>query len=211
MSKKNTDLMKRDDKGQPEFNKKYTRRFYLLLLAGVMVLIGIVGFIGYALTMNMVFGASAVVIGLGGGVLFYYQWNSKSGEVLTIEKFQSTIPENKVANSLNVYRDRVVFEYVDKPEGFPYECTNDHRKYFLNTSMENWNEKQTGLIPFTLPDNQYYDPQVFAERPLSLPATRKVMRRREKLSGAVKTAILAVVILILWILIVTTTGQTVAI
>lgn len=207
MAKKNTELMKRDDKGQPEFNKKYTRRFYLLLLAGVLMLIGIAGFIGYAITMNMAFGAPAVVIGLGGGILFYYQWNAGTGDVKILH-FESTVPEGKTANSLNIYRDRIVFEYTDKAEGFPYTCTNDRRKYFLNLSNDNWNVKQTGLRPFMLPDNQYYDPQVFAERPLSLPATRKVMRRREKMSGAVKTAILAVVILILWILIVTTTGQT---
>lgn len=189
---------------------KFTKRFYMMILGGCLIVVGIGGFILYFAIGNTFLGGFAVVSAVIGSFVFWHYWRKAEGE-MTVTKYDFAKPVMpEVINCLNFYRDRIVFEHYvpegrDTPEGFPMECLNDHKKYWLNISNDNWNENQTGLKPFILPDNQFYDPVVFAERVLELPAHRRVMKRKEKLSGVIKTALLVGTIIIIWILILTTT------
>lgn len=190
---------------RPVVTKKYTWRLKMLILAGGLMAAAVMLFVIYMATQNMVAGAPAVFMGFAGAILFKYYW-SKSEENLVTEQMGPRLQDQ--VNCMNIYPDRVVFENWpangngEKPTGYPQECLNDHKKYWVNILDE---ETQV-LIPFMLPDQQYYDPGVFAERVLELPAHRRIFRRKEKLGQHIKTALLVVVIIILWILILTTSG-----
>lgn len=192
---------------------QFTKRFYMMVAGGIGIVAGIGFFALYLSTGAAFLGAFGVTCAVAGGFLLYHYWRKVEGEIALTKfgDFDTPVPAEAI-NCLNLYRDRVVFEHYvpadrNTPEGFPMECLNDHNKYWLNISDDNYNQEQTGLKPFMLPDNQFYDPVVFAERVLELPAHRRVMKRREKLPGVIKTALLVVTIIIIWILIVTTTGD----
>lgn len=183
----------------PKVKKRYSLRLPMLILSGIIAIGGLALFIIYFLTANIAIGAPSVFMMVGGYFAFRYYW-SKSGDVVTehigeVSKVQ--------VNSLCIYPDRVIFEDVHKPEGFPWECINDHKKYFVNI----WDLAAKKLVPFALPDQQYYDPVVFAERVLALPAHRKIFRKKEQLFQKLKTALLVVTILIVFFLIITTTSS----
>ena len=180
----------------PKVKKRYSLRLFMLIGSGIIAVAGLGMFSIYFITMNMAFGAPSVFMIAGGFFLFKYYW-SKSGDVVTehigeVKKVQ--------VNSLSIYQNKVVFEDVHEPAGYPWECLNDHKKYYVNI----WDLAIKKLIPFVLPDQQYYDPVVFAERVLALPAHRKIFRRKEQLFQKIKTALLVVAILIVFFLILTT-------
>lgn len=188
-----------EDVNTPKVKKRYTLRLPMLILSGTAAIGGLALFVIYFFTANISIGAPSVFMMAGGFFAFKYYW-SKSDDVVTehigeVSKVQ--------VNSLCIYPDKVVFEDVHKPEGFPWECINDHKKYFVNI----WDLATNRLVPFALPDQQYYDPVVFAERVLALPAHRKIFRKKEQLLQKIKTALLVVTILIVFFLILTTTGN----
>lgn len=65
------------------------------------------------------------------------------------------------ANSINIYRDRVVYEYVQNPLGVPWRCIDDGKFYYVHAV-----DKDKNLIEWQLPDNdlskRHYDPAEFA-------------------------------------------------
>ena len=83
------------------------------------------------------------------------------------------------------------------------KCVGLKGNYFVNI----WDEASKRLIPFVLPDQQYCDPIVFAQRVLGLPAHKKIFERKPKLLQRLKTALLVIAIGIVWLLILTTTGS----
>ncbi len=194
---------------RPQVTKHYTKRTMMLALGVVGVVIGLGAFIIYFFTQNLLLGAPGIIVGIGGGLLFYYYWGKS--ESLVIEELGGR--NKQQVNCLNIYRDWMTFEDwipegKKKPEGYPWECLNDHKKYWLNiTDLErNTPVAMTMLRPLALPDLQYYDPGVFAERVLGLPARRRLFTRRPKMGQVIKTALLVITIVVLWILIMTTTG-----
>jgi hypothetical protein len=62
------------------------------------------------------------------------------------------------------------------------------------------------LVPFTLPDQQYYDPRVFAERVLELPAHKRIFSRKPNVLQKISWVIGLVLIIVLWIVIISTTA-----
>lgn len=183
----------------PVVKKTYSLRLLMLFVSGIMAVVGLAMFIVYFFTTDISIGAPSVFLMAGGFFIFRYYW-SKSTDVVT--EHIGVVNKAQV-NSLCLYRDRIVFEDVAKPEGYPWECIDDHKKYYVNI----WDEAKKRLVPFALPDQQFYDPGVFAERVLALPAHRKIFKRKEKLFQKLKTALLVVAILIVWLLIITTSGS----
>lgn len=181
--------------------KVYTLRFYMMILSGGATVLGAAFFVIYFITTNMALGAIGAIV-FGVGILtFRYYWK-KEGSI-SIEHIGGVKGEKDInVNSLTIYQDKVVFEDVYNPEGFPMLCLNDNRKYFVNIQ----DEKTKRLGPFVLPDQQYYDPIVFAQRVLGLPAHKKIFERKPKLIQKLKTALLVLAIGIVWLLILTTTG-----
>jgi len=178
--------------------KSYTRRLIMLVLAGILICVGLVFFAIYFFTLNMVFGASFIFLIGGGVILFLYYW--KKGDDAVIQHIGEV---NKTqVNSLCLYPNRIVFENVESPKGYPQQCLNDKKHYFVNI----WDGAINRLVPFVLPDQQYYDPGVFAERVLELPAHQKIFMRKPTLFQKIKTGLLVLAIGIVWLLILTTTG-----
>ena len=182
----------------PRVKKTYTRRLMMLVVSGLLFVVGVGLFIIYFFTLNMMAGGPSVFLIASGFFLFKY-YRAKGGDI-AIEHIGEV--SKKQVNSMNLYPGKVVFEDVYEPEGYPWGCINDKKKYFVNE----WDEMIKKLVPFVLPDQQYYDPTVFAERPLELPAHQKIFARKPKLLDKIKTGLLVVAIGIVWLLILTTTG-----
>ena len=178
--------------------KVFTPRFYMMILSGVVFVAGLGLFVIYFRTLNVVFGLPGFVM-IGGGIFaFLHYWKSEGN--LAIEHIGGA--KKDIVNSLNIYPDKIVFEDVYEPQGFPMLCVNLKKKFYVN--IEDLATKK--LIPFILPDQQYCDPNVFAQRVLGLPAHRKIFERKPKLLQRLKTALLVIAIGIVWLLILTTTG-----
>lgn len=191
---------------QPQVTKRYTLRGVMLGVSVSGGLIAIAAFALYFMTQNMVAGAVGVILSFASAISFKYFWD-KQDSIKT--EHIGRVPTKKV-DCLNIYRDEIVFEDFpgtngDSPKGFLWESDNDHKKYWVNLGKDIRSEGAE-LTPFVLPDQQYYDPGVFATRVLELPAHRRIFRRREKIGETVKTALLVLTIGIIWILIITTTG-----
>lgn len=201
--KKKTEEKKPEESNLPQVKKKYSLRLFMLVVSGLSTVVGAVLFGFYFMNQNIAFGLPSILMVGGGIFVFKYYW-SHADDVVT--EHIGAVSKVQV-NSMCIYQDRVIFEDVHEPEGFPWECMNDHKKYYVNIWGTAFNQNINRLVPFTLPDQQYYDPVVFAERVLALPAHRKIFRQREKLFQKIKTALLVVGILVVWLLIMTTSGS----
>jgi len=169
-----------------------------MLIASALLAAAGLGLFGvYFMTGNIAVGGPSIFMILGGIIGWKYFWSKADN---TVNEYIGEVNKKQV-NSFCIYENEIKFEDVCNPQGFPWECLNDHKKYFVNI----WDVETKRLLPFTLPDQQYYDPTVFAERVLALPAHRRIFMRKEKLFQKLKTALLVVAILIVWLLILTTT------
>lgn len=194
-----------------ETNKQQHRKDYSFpyLIGGVIAIAGGLFFAYlYSTTMVMMLAFPSIVL-LGIGALLIYFFRKKKEEVSSPIVTGTPIPTKQV-NSMNIYpadlkgdRFGVMFEDTAKPEGQPRVCINDGKPYFVHI----WNNETRTLMPFALPDQQYYDPRVFAERVLELPAHRKIFQRKQSFLHKISPFILILVIFALWIVIITTTGQ----
>ena len=190
----------------PKVKKRLTSHAIMLTLSAAGAVFGAMGTVIYFFSQNMIIGAPAVIIGVAGIIAFKYYWG-KGGEMSTEQ--HEGVPQTQV-DCLNIYRDVLVFEnwHGEKaePGGYIWQCLNDKKHYYVNTHEQTKAMADTRqLSPFVLPDQLYYDPEVFAERVLELPAHRQAMKRKEKASQVIKTALLVVTIVILFFLILVTT------
>ncbi len=178
----------------------FTLKLYMVILSIAMVIGGVALFVVYFRTLNVAFGLPGFIIAAVGMFTFFHYWGAEGD--LAVEHIAG---EKKAAivNSLNIYSDLIEFADVDEPKGFPLTCINLRKKFYVNI----WDEATKKLIPFVLPDQQYCDPGVFAQRVLGLPAHRKIFEHKPKLLARLKTALLVLAIGIVWLLILTTTGS----
>jgi hypothetical protein len=181
----------------PVVKRQVARRMVMLGISGLLCFIGLVCGYFYFTSMNMIAAVAAALLLPAGGIMFRSSW--KSGH----ETFTSYVgsPQKGQVNSLSLYKDKIVFEDVNEPKGYPWRCGNDGKQYYVNV------EKEGSLAPFTLPDQQYYDPRVFAERVLELPAHRRIFQRRQNIFQKLSPMLLILGIGLVLILIITTTGQ----
>ncbi len=193
----------------PKVTKSYTKRTVILVLSGIGILFGVGGFILMVAANAVLIGAPAILIGVPSAIAFKIYWD-KTETSLQVEHI-GDVPKKQV-NCLSIYRDRVVFEDWHnpdtKPGGYIQECQNDHKKYWVNISDLEYSNPggKAALAPFQLSDQQFFDPTVFAERVLSLPAHRELFKQKEKWPQIIKTGLLVLTVAIIWILILTTTG-----
>ncbi len=182
-----------------DIKKTYTLRFYMMILSGAAMGFGFLLFIIYFNTLNMTLGLPGIIMMVTGIFTFRYYWKKEAN--IATEHIKGEKVDDS-ANCLNIYPGRVVFETMPRTKGFPMLCANLNKRYYVNIMSPITNR----LIPFVLPDQQYYDPNVFAQRVLGLPAHRKIFERKPKLLQKLKTALLVLAIGIVWLLILTTTG-----
>ena len=188
-----------DNKAPPEkpvVNIKRTGNMMMLLISGAIAGVGLILFIAYFFTLNMVMGAPGVIL-TAAGLIWFFRILKKGGD--TVAKHIGETPKAQV-NSLCLYPYEVKFEDVYNPAGQLMKCRNDGKYYHVN--IQNRDNK---LVAFMLPDTQYMDPEVFAQRVLELPAHRKIFTRRQDLFQKLKPLFIILGIIIVWILILTTT------
>jgi len=178
--------------------RTFTRRFYMMILSGVVFVIGLALFVIYFFTLIQALGGPGIIMIIIGIFAFYHYW--KQEEDFSVDYIAGGMKDT--VNSLSIYPDKVIFEDVDKPKGFPWKGIGLKGVYYVNI----WDIAGEKLIPFILPDQQYCDPNVFAQRVLGLPAHKKIFERKPKLIQKLKTALLVLAIAIVWLLILTTTG-----
>ncbi len=197
--KKRKIIDEKQDEKPPEkadVKKTYTFKFYMLVLSAAVAIIGLALFVIYIFTYNMAVGSLGFLMIAAGAFAFRYYWQKESS--ISVEHIGGV--NRDTYNSLNISDGRVEFANVYEPKGFPMTCLNDKKKYFVNIDLGKT------LTPFVLPDQQYCDTIVFAQRVLGLPAHRKIFERKPKLLQKLKTAFLVMAIGIMWLLILTTTG-----
>jgi len=199
LSAKQPDANPESTGSTPKVKKVFTFLSVMPLISGSIAIIGLVMFITYCLTGIMAIGAPSIFMIIGGGILFKYYWG-KAGKAVV--EHIGEIKKEQV-NSMCLYPNKILFENTTgKEAGFPWQCLNDKKNYFVLM----WDETINRLIPFILPDKQYYDRSVFAERVLELPAHQRIFTRKPKLLQRLKTALLVLAIGIVWLLILTTTN-----
>lgn len=188
---------------QINIKKSYTYRFYMVALCIVVIFVGAILFVMYISSLNLVLGAPGIIMLLVGVITLRHYWKQEGNIAVEHIKGVEDKGGTKITiNSLSIYEDRVIFENVYEPKGFPWQSENDNKKYYINI----FDEVTHKLIPFVLPDQQYCDPNVLGKRILALPAHRKIFERKPTLMQKVKTASLVVAIGVIWLLIMTTTG-----
>lgn len=159
---------------------------WLCLLGGIGALVG-AWFLGqlWAVDRSNLF-LTVVVICLfaGGPVLLYRGWKiSRTSETVIVGKGKMQGP----ANSLNIYiaKDedtgrmipkKIAFELKKNLTGQPWQCLNDGCWYYLNF----FDLTKKALVPFNLPDSQYFDPREFANV-ITMPAHKKLFELRQTL------------------------------
>lgn len=183
----------------PQVKKTYGKRAIMLGLFGAMGFLGAVLLIAYVLGgNNLVFGFISIPFLFAGGFGFYYYWNQSKDIQVT---YVGDVPKEQV-NSLCIYPGKIVFENIKEPEGFVWHWIDDGKSYYVYE----WKEATKRLEPFKLPDQQYYDPEVYAQRVLTLPCHRKIFARKQDIVQKLKPVFAGLVGIGLWILILTTTA-----
>jgi len=106
------------------------------------------------------------------------------------------------ANALNIYTDRVDFEYDDNPIGMQQKCYNDNRFYFVH-KIDGKNKQE-----FTLPDDndsdRYFDPGEFANV-VTMPCNKKYYTWASTLMQKIYTGVMTAIIIGLIIGLIATT------
>lgn len=174
-----------------------------LLAPGVaLAILGIGMMLLYGQDRHNVFFAFMTISALPAGVYMIYR-GLKGGEAGIIlpeggEQAKTTGP----VNSLNIYPDRVVFEYTEAHKGQPQQCLNDSKYYYVHK----FNPETKDLELFVLPDKyDYYDPKEYANV-LEVRAWRKLNERIASLWQKVAPGVLVIALIISGIIFIATTG-----
>ena len=174
------------------------------IIAGVAAAIAIFGIVLIILwvslfSRNNFVGILSILLTIGGIFATKHFWEKRQESGVLI--LGDRKPSKKQVNSMNLYPDKgIVFEDTTDLGGQPWRCHNDGKMYFVNK----WNSETKRLVPFVLPDQQYRDPEVFAQKVLELPAHRRIFRRKETWLQQLSPAIMILAILVFWIVMITT-------
>jgi hypothetical protein len=195
----------------PQDNKasrKASKKLLFIAGSGVFALIGTIMLIAYIMNpASMVVGGAGVFI-LGIGALgIWYFWKGSDDFVKT--SVSTKKPKTGDANAMILREGVVRFDdiYVKEGEELPgreHRCRNDNR--FYHVLLDDSKKEKPNYMPFELPDQQYYSPQVFAERVIDLPAHRRLFTRREGMGQYIKTGLLLVGMAIVGIVMIASGG-----
>lgn len=204
--KQQQETLKEEIKATSPVTSSYSWMKIVYMTGGiVLAIIGLVMGYYYSTSMNMLLAVGAIIFLGGGGFMIYISRRqiTKGGG---ITKYVGA-PKMEQVNSLNLYPNLVEFDEVYQPRGMPWQCMDDHKYYYVNIWDNPKNGKDNKCQPFVLPDQQYMEPEYLAERVLELPAHQRLFRRKSNLMNALKIGILLIAMVIIWILIMTTTGD----
>ena len=184
-------------------NWRYWRKYWkqsLCVIGGLLVLA--VGFILATLWTgqrdNMFLTLGVIVAWPGGIYLIYRGIRGAEHDVVIVGSEKPAGP----VNSLNIYArkdkttgkicaDKVAFDMVYEPQGQPQQCTNNGKWYYVHI----WDIAKQELLPFILPDSQYFDPREFANV-IKMPADKKLFERQASMLQKVAPWVMVVAFLI---------------
>ena len=166
---------------KPQKESKPTSRRGILVLAGIMVIIAGICAVGFG---NSIKASPVIAIGLvimcAGGFITYKGFKTEKEDTAPSDaKSVITITKDgkKVAvkpNCINVYEDRVWFEYMDEPTGYLRKRRKGGKEFYFHM----WNRATEALGPLKLPDTVFIGSWLVAV-PLYMPANRRLARRRK--------------------------------
>ncbi len=190
---------------QPVLNKAFDRNIFRLFGGALLLLVGgLLGYLWFTFMPQNIVAAALTLLSIGGGIFFiikYFNSRGMSSEIVVFPSGQAKVGKKQV-NSLCIYPDRVEFVDVDKPLGQPWRCLNDGKYYFVHI----FDEGKKELKVFSLPDQQYMDPGIFAKRVLELPAHRRIFRRKQSLLEQLSPAMALIGIVVFGIVMIVTLG-----
>lgn len=188
-----------------ELKQKTDLSWLKLALPAAAVVLGILILIlFFAIKGHGLFFVAGVVMVVLGCIFTFRAWNRRGEGEARVIITGETAPKT-IVNSLNLHPDKVFFTDMAKPAGQPWKCRNDGKSYYVNKWEWNNDGKTTGEYkPFNLPDQQYMDPVVFAQRVLELPAHRRIFTRKQTILQQLSPMMAAGGAIIVWILILTT-------
>lgn len=191
--------MPNKDENKPQVTRSIPK--HTLYKAGAigMIVIGLVFFMLYFFSQNMLIAAPGLIlIGIGAVALYFLKDRKHDYVVQHVGKKKRA----QSANCLNMYLGVISFEEMPNPEGFIQKCRNDNEYYYVNWQPPNTSK----IIPFVLPDQQFLDPEILAQRVLELPAHQKIFRRKMDTIQKLRPVFIIGAIIIMWVIIMTTTG-----
>lgn len=146
-----------------------------------------------------------IIIAVVVGIIFLNKW--RKGEKLSFRLpwFGKTSAQrsSEVPNSLNIYPNKVVFEYVKKPLGMTGKCFNDSKEYYIHEA-DNGKLKEF-ILPDDNDDERYYNPREFANV-VEMPACKKYLEWMPSLFQKVAFGIMAAVIVVEMIVLIILSG-----
>lgn len=162
-----------------------------IIIGIVSIVIGVIGTIVY-LNTGLVF-IGVLFIGVPAGIALL--WNALKNNPISFmgfgsiknmtfsQKAEKSKNMEMKENSIVLRPNKLCFEYVKDPPGYPYKLKNTGQK--INLLIEGKNGK---LEEYVIPDvSEYYDPAEFANV-ISMPAHKRLFERQqtmfEKLSPA---------------------------
>jgi hypothetical protein len=182
--------------------KKLGGRVWWQVIVGIVFFV-LTGIIGIAYTKNMTnsFLAFGFVVSGGIGILFTYMGLRKRDEGIQLRAGSSGKQKSYIANSMNIYYgydegtkkyycDYIAFEQLEKGDikaKHPQQCLDTGKWYYVHM----YDPIRKELRPFVLPDKQYYSPVEFVN-PLTMPASKKVLKPKQKLGEKLRPVLLLI-------------------
>ncbi len=161
---------------------------------------------------NAFLAALFIIVG-GTGIFFLYLGLHKREEGILLKGPGQGKKKTYPANCLSIYYgydteskkyscDSIKFEQLEPAQiknNHPQQCLDDGKWYYVHI----YDPLKKALIPFNLPDTQYYSPEEFCN-PLNMPASRKELKPVVTLGEKLKPVLLVVAIGVLGLIMVMT-------
>lgn len=154
--------------------------------------------------------AMGVIVTWPGGIYLIYRGiRGPERDVVIVGSAKPTgevnslnIYARKDKDSGKIYAEKVAFEMTYEPLGQPQQCINNGKWYYVHI----WDIGGNKLIPFVLPDSQYFDPREFANV-IKMPAHKRLFERQASMLQKVAPWIMVIAFIISLLGMVMTTPQ----
>lgn len=178
------------------------RRWWLIWIGVVLVLLGIGGFALYTQNLNIMIGFVAVLLILGGGACVYYGLQTQEDRIIVMQGNKKMV--TGPVNSVVIRPGTVAFEWIDNPAGSQRRCINDGHWYYVLIELAGQ------FVEFTLPDQdagqQYYDPTEFANV-VTMTANKKLFEFSPDKFKKISLIVMGVIVGILGIVLIAMGGS----
>jgi len=158
--------------GSKKIKRVGDRKWWMILAGAILIILGFVCAYIWSTNHNIFMVLLMFFLVPGGGYLAYRGYTKREKGFQILGSINKIGPE---PNTLSIYKNDVKFEYVENPKGYPWQCLNDGKYYYVQE------ETNAGDIrALILPDIIYRDPKEYANY-LNLPAHGRLLKRRATL------------------------------